>query len=612
MQDYKIITIKSHDELEQYLKDWQELYNFLKLPISYNPNWLIAWLNAYNENNVELDITFVYDTDRLLAVIPFMIRIELEKRFLKFLSDSCSDYLGIPFTNEVRDDLIDIITERFKKLEFTHINFNNIHDNDPSLSLLIFSLANYGIKTEIEPTDKSLSIDFNKNTINWLKTKLSNRKYKYILNAINRSDKISFKVINQLDSTVLDEIFNVHIEKWESNKIIPQFSDERRKKFVSDIAFNQNELSGLICFTLYANNKLISYQLGFIKNAIYYDWNTSFDMEFKKYSPGLVLFTKIIQYLLANEIVRFDFMNGNERYKHKWATNISSVIKITGKNKSQEFKFEPFDTLKLKNIKTKKCLILDIHGIIFKGGKPILSTIEGIKKLQAIGIKIGILTNTSAVSVSSFLQKFQEYGISIDENHIMTSAIAIRNYLLSKEIFNCYLIGGEPELPILLKESKINIVHKPTKAEAVVVGFSKEFKYSTLIDAYEAIQNGADFICSDTDLLYASENKNLPGAGWIVTSIASVCNKEPLIIGKPNDYSLRLLMKTMNVKPTETMFIGDSIDSDIKTGKKVGIETCLHLGGVSLLNEVKLLPTNQRPDFIISSFEEIVNIFIDS
>jgi HAD superfamily hydrolase (TIGR01450 family) len=611
MLEYKVITVKGEDELKDHLPSWQELYQLLSLPISYSPKWLLAWLQSYNDNTIEIDVTFVYQGKKLFAVIPLMIRIENKKRTLKFLSDSCSDYLGIPCRQEINNHLKEIICQRLNELNFTHYNFTNIHENDNSLSFIIYSLSNYGIKPEVEQIEKSISIHIDSNYSHKLDIILSQRQFTRKLKDINELGEIQFKVINSPSKIFLKEIFRVHIEKWEANNVFPQFSDDRRKFFVKKIAETFSEQDVFTVFALYAGENLIAYRMGCISNSTYFDWNTSFDNDKEKYAPGAVLLIKIIKHFLSNNIQQYNFMNGNEKYKYQWATNISGVLKISGENKKEpESKLKPIDTLKLKNIKTKKCLILDIHGIIFKGGQPILPTIEGIKELQGLGIKIGILTNTSAVSVSTFHQMFQDSGLNINEDYIMTSAVAIRNYLLEKEISNCYLIGGEPELPSLLKSSKINLVQNPKEAEIVVVGFSREFSYTTVINAYEAIQNGAEFICSDADMLYASENRNLPGAGWMVSSIAAVCSKEPFIIGKPNDFSLNLLMKIMKVQPNETMFVGDSLESDIKTGKKAGVTTCLHLGGVSQLEEVKLLPTSLRPDFIVSSFEEIVGAFM--
>lgn len=610
MNQYKNITAKNYDELLPYLKDWEGLIYLKKLPISYSPNWLCAWLKSYSDESIEIDVTFVYSNEILIAVIPLMLRIEGKKRTLKFLSDSCSDYLGFPFSSIAPKDLSDIVLNQFKSLNFTHFNFNNVHEDDLSLPILISALTNCGLKTEIKTTEKSLSFKLDRSYQEKFTSIISHRQFRRKERDIKELGSISFKIIHSADRETLEEIFELHIKKWSHNKVFPQFADDRRKEFVrliSDLFSNNNQFT---IFCLYAEGILIAYRLGIISQGVYHDWNTSFDSKHQNYAPGTVLLIKVIQYLLKENLLVYDFLNGNEKYKYIWATRVANVFKIEGENiLIHENTVEVVDTPKLKNIKSKKCLILDIHGIIFKGGKPIISTIKGIKTLQSLGIKIGILTNTSAVSVSSFQKMFTKVGLSIKEEYIMTSAVAIMNYLIENRITDCYLIGGEPELPTLLKSNKIKLTQKAKEAKAVVIGFSKEFDYSRLTDAYEAIQNGAELICSDADMLYASENRNLPGTGWIVSSISSVCSKQPLVVGKPNDYALKLLMRTMEVQESETMFVGDSLESDINTGKKAGIATCLHLGGVSQLEEVKMLPSSLRPDFVVSSFDEIIEAY---
>jgi len=610
MKLYKIITTKSYDELLQYSQNWQALYDSLELPISYSPEWLFAWLNSYNDRNLEIDVSFVYLDDKFLAVIPFMIRIEGKKRTLKFLSDSCSDYLGIPHDNEIRDDLSEIISQQFQRLNFTHFTFSSLHEDDNSLLILISSLSSRGLKMEVGAIDKSLSISINESYSATFASTIAHRRFKRQLKDINELGEIALKVIQKPDDKLLNDIFQIHEAKWSANRVFPQFTDERRKKFIRIIANVFAERNQFVVFGLYAGEKLIAYRIGFIHNSTYYDWNTSFDITLEKYAPGTVLLIRAIQYMQSNNILRFEFMNGNENYKYMWATGTMNVFKIEGENiKNFDKIIVPTATPKLKSIKDKKCLILDMHGIIYKGGSPIISTVTGIQKLQAIGIKIGILTNVSAISVSDINKMFMSCGLHIDENYIMTSAIAIKNYLIENKIKSCILIGGEPELPSLLHTNNITIVKNSHMAEAVLVGFSKHFTYDQLVTAHEAISQGAAFICSDADMLYASDGKNLPGTGWITAAISSVCNKAPLIIGKPNVYSLQLLIDRMKVKPSDTVFVGDSMESDINIGKKLSVTTCLHLGGVNQLHEVQMLQTFQRPDFIINSFDEITEVF---
>ena len=608
---YHTIVIKNIENLSDYLTDWQKLYEMLKMPISYNPSWLMSWLKSYKDETIEIDISFIYDNNNILyAVIPLMIRTIKGNRIIKFLSDSCSDYQGLLFVDEIEKDLSEILVGRFRNLDFTHFEFSNIHENDKSISIIIYSLSNYGIIPKIEQFDRSLSIIINDDYYNnFYSSTVSKRQYKRKIKNLNEQGRISFKIVNSVDDSLLNEVLKIHIDKWNKNNIYPQFSDERRITFINEL--RKGVLGNILTiFCLYLNETLIAYRFGFVCDSTYYDWNTSFDYNYEKYAPGTVLIIKIIEYLYQIGICKYDFLNGNENYKYVWSNNNTGIFKVKGENIKNKFHLKSYDTPKEKDIRNKKCIILDIHGIILKGSTPIYSTIEGINKLQSIGIKIGVYTNTSAVSASYFCELFKNHGLFIEEKYIMTSAIALKNYLIKKKIKNCYLIGGEPEVPKLLISNNINISTQVKDVEVVVVGFSNKFTYSQLTDAYDAIKNGAEFICCDADLLFVSENnKILPGTGWIVSSISAVCEKEPLIIGKPNDFSLKSLMDTMQVKREETMFIGDNLESDILVGKKAGITTCLQLGGVSQIDEIKKMSSSSRPDFIIDSFEEIVNIF---
>jgi HAD superfamily hydrolase (TIGR01549 family) len=72
---------------------------------------------------------------------------------------------------------------------------------------------------------------------------------------------------------------------------------------------------------------------------------------------------------------------------------------------------------------------------------------------------------------------------------------------------------------------------------------------------------------------------------------------------KPSPEPLLLICNKLNIKPEETMMVGDT-ELDIACGKNAGTKTC----GVTYGYRTKKFIQEQRPDLIIDSAKELINL----
>ncbi len=72
--------------------------------------------------------------------------------------------------------------------------------------------------------------------------------------------------------------------------------------------------------TLHAGEKLVAVHLGLRTNSVVHLWFPSYDRDFEKYSPGLILLLNLLQAGAEQGVQRFDFGKGKERYKASFKT----------------------------------------------------------------------------------------------------------------------------------------------------------------------------------------------------------------------------------------------------------------------------------------------------
>ncbi|MGC8784366.1 MAG: HAD-IIA family hydrolase [Armatimonadota bacterium] len=253
--------------------------------------------------------------------------------------------------------------------------------------------------------------------------------------------------------------------------------------------------------------------------------------------------------------------------------------------------------------------IFDLDGVIYRGEEPMPCAAETIQRLREEGKMVRFLTNNSALTREAYVRRLTGMGIPCKEEDFMTSAYATALYLQSqgaegKRVF----IVGEEGIYEELRRVGMRVVVDPEEegADYVVAGIDRDFTYDKLRRAHFAIRHGARFIATNRDATYpAAGGKIVPGGGAIVAAIATCTGVEPLVIGKPNTYSMELLLRRCNVSPQEAVLVGDRLDTDVLVGKRLGLHTVLVLTGVTDEEAVRSAPEEMLPERVIHTLAEL-------
>jgi len=252
-------------------------------------------------------------------------------------------------------------------------------------------------------------------------------------------------------------------------------------------------------------------------------------------------------------------------------------------------------------------IIFDMDGVIYRGNEPIKGAKEVIEFLKSKKIPFIFLTNNSTKNARMYKEKLEKMGIKVEENQIVTSGYATARYLEKHfEKGNVFVIGGKGLLeeikaidwPVIsLEEAK----EKWREINYVVVGLDPQLTYEKLKYGCLAIRNGAHFIGTNPDTTYPSEEGILPGAGAIIAALKTATEKEPLIIGKPNEPVFEVVKEKLNAD--EIWVVGDRLDTDIVFAKKINAKAIMVLTGVNTLEDVE--KSEIKPDVVMPSIKEL-------
>ncbi|WP_155851813.1 HAD-IIA family hydrolase [Chitinivibrio alkaliphilus] len=250
-----------------------------------------------------------------------------------------------------------------------------------------------------------------------------------------------------------------------------------------------------------------------------------------------------------------------------------------------------------------KGIVSDMDGVIYRGGRIIPGAQEFVDRLISADIPFLFLTNNSEQTPIDLRLKMEKLGIKhLSEHNFITSAMATAMFLKQQTSqATVYVIGGGGLINELYN---VGFSISESNPDYVVVGKTQNFSYEMMKTAVRLIRGGAKFIGTNPDMIDPTEDGVEPACGAILASIESACGRAPYIVGKPNSLMMALATKKLGLHTSDTMMIGDRMDTDILGGMEAGMNTALVLSGVTSQEDLALFPYS--PDAIYSSVGEVV------
>ena len=320
INNYSYKVFNSFDD--DMINEWKEFEKKSVSTIFQKFFFVSNWQKTINKNyNRKLFIIFLYNENKLILILPFIIKKILKIKTLEWIGEPFSD---LNFPNIINDDkyikeninyvLKKIFEENKEYFEFVYlkkqINFLN-------KNFFFNNLIHYNTHEENKMMIISEDFENYKNKSYFF----NSSKFKKIMKNINKF-KITYKssFSHKNKEKFREDVFNFFL-KNKSYKIqkTGKWDYTKYTKYVDFINLNLND-NHCIFDAIYLNNEIISANIGFIDNETYYYIFPSYDQNWAKISPGSINLYFLIDELFANKFCKkFDFTIGNEAYKEVWS-----------------------------------------------------------------------------------------------------------------------------------------------------------------------------------------------------------------------------------------------------------------------------------------------------
>ena len=168
--------------------------------------------------------------------------------------------------------------------------------------------------------------------------------------------------------------------------------------------------------------------------------------------------------------------------------------------------------------------LLDLDGVVWLAEDPIPGSGEAIAALrQRHGRRVVFLTNNSSARVGEYLAKLERCGVPTTPEDLITSAQAAATLVAPGETA---LVCAGPGVEEALQARGVRTI-RTGRADAVVVGWHRDFDFARLTAAFDAVHAGARLIGTNDDATYPTPSGPLPGGGSILAAVAYATGATP-------------------------------------------------------------------------------------
>jgi glycerol-1-phosphatase len=237
--------------------------------------------------------------------------------------------------------------------------------------------------------------------------------------------------------------------------------------------------------------------------------------------------------------------------------------------------------------------VLDLDGVIWLGDQPIPGAADAVERLRAAGETVVFVTNNSSMPVGTVEAKLAVQGIPA-ERDVLTSAMAAARLVAPGDVA---LVCAGPGVDEALGARGVQTIREGD-ADAVVVGFHRDFDFERLDAASRSVRRGARLLATNDDPTYPTPDGPIPGGGAILAAVATASGAIPTVAGKPHPPMVDLVRERVG---PEGIVVGDRPAIDGAFAVALGFRFGLVLSGIT-----SELPVEPPPDVVADDLAALV------
>ena len=156
------------------------------------------------------------------------------------------------------------------------------------------------------------------------------REFRYRTNKLVNQQNAIFEALEtdeELEKWV-DQFCDAHIRRWDGTPTPSAFLDPDRIRFLQACMRAWQDDGILVRFSARVGEKRVGFVVGLKQGKTLVHHSTTFDPDFRKYSPGIALIHVMAEWMSKNDYTTLDFGDGDEPYKYTVANEEHHLHRI--------------------------------------------------------------------------------------------------------------------------------------------------------------------------------------------------------------------------------------------------------------------------------------------
>lgn len=244
-------------------------------------------------------------------------------------------------------------------------------------------------------------------------------------------------------------------------------------------------------------------------------------------------------------------------------------------------------------------VMFDLDGVVYLGPNAVPHAPEALAQLRELGVKVGFVTNNAGRSADVVVAQLKDLGIECRREDVVTSPQAIAQ-LMVRELpagAKVQICGAQALTDEIAAVGFTIVTDFREEPVAVVQGYDPNLSWPSLDNAGWAIQRGARWFGTNTDISRPTHLGMVAGAGAQIEALhTAVPDAQITVAGKP--YPPLLQETIARMKVTSPVFVGDRLDTDIEGAHNVDIDSFFVFTGAHGKKDLAGAIPQQRPTAI--------------
>jgi HAD superfamily hydrolase (TIGR01450 family) len=225
--------------------------------------------------------------------------------------------------------------------------------------------------------------------------------------------------------------------------------------------------------------------------------------------------------------------------------------------------------------------VFDLDGCVWNGNALNAGADDVLARLHARGHRLAFVSNNSRATGDELRARLHALGVP-SAQHVLTPLDIIGAVIAERFGASRVLVIGAAETAAAVARGGHALVDVGDyrRATVVVVGNDFDLSYERLTAASRAAAAGAALVTPNVDPRLPIEGGDfLPGCGALVEAVAVAAQVRPVVVGKPEPPLFRMALQRLGLTADEAAMVGDSVASDIRGARAVGMRTVLYAPG---------------------------------